>query len=76
MTLQLLEISFQENLITKIANYSHFRFWFSNVSSRMHSGQNIEYSFPSQQAGKEMALATKKVKHVLLCFERFILVNN
>lgn len=42
----------------------------------MHSGQNTEYSFPSKQLGKEVALAAEKVKHVLLCLERFVLVSN
>lgn len=42
----------------------------------MHSGQSIEYSFPSKLLGREMALATEKVKRVLLCIERFVLVNN
>lgn len=42
----------------------------------MHSGQSIEYSFPSKLLGREMALATKKAKRVLLCVERFVLVNN
>lgn len=41
----------------------------------MCSGQNIEYSFPSKQLGREMALAKRKVKYVLLCFERFVLVK-
>lgn len=38
--------------------------------------KNIEHSFPSKQLGKEMALAIKKVKQVLLYFERFFLVNS